>query len=163
MLKKGDDDSKSWLQWRRKTCTVASNKPREALPQTTTPCSARNTPMESSKVLFIFFSVFPPKKKKKSAKYRASPVWMLVCIQWDSHPLVWLVQSLEQTLRSLLRNVTCAGIFQLWNASFPTQAVRFGAFSGGWRERGRDLFIQVSVKWLLTCDTVQGLLALPAG
>lgn len=103
----------------------------------------------------------------KEAKYRASTVWMLVYIQWDSHPLVLLVQSFEQTLKSSLRKVTCASIFQLWNASFPTQAlritVRLAAFSGGGRQRGSYLFIQVSVKLLLTCDTMQGLLALPAG
>lgn len=141
-----------------KKCTVASNMPRAALPRTTTPCSARNMPVESCLFSFLFSYL-----KKKSAKYKTSAVWMLVCIQWDSHPLVWLVQSLEQTLRSLLQKVTCASVFQLWNASFPTQAVRLGAFSGGGRERGRDLFIQVSVKLLLTCDTVQGLLALPGG
>lgn len=30
-------------------------------------------------------------------------------------------------------------------------------------KRGSNLFIQVSVKLLLTCNTMQGLLALPAG
>lgn len=165
MLKKGDDDSKSWLQWRRrKKCIVTSNMPRAALPGATTPCSVRNIHAcgkQQGAVYFLF--CFPTKK----AKYRASTVWMLVYIQWDSHPLVLLVQSFEQTLKSSLQKVTCASIFQLWNASFPTQAlritVRLAAFSGGGRQRGSYLFIQVSVKLLLTCDTMQGLLALPAG
>ena len=159
MLKKGDNVSKSWSQWRRRRkCILASNATRAALPGANTPCSVRKHACGKQQGVVYFLFCFPTKK----AKYRTSTVWMLIYIQWDSHPL-----SLEQTLKSSLQKVTCASIFQLWNASFPAQAfritVRLGAFSGGGRERGSYLFIQVSVKLLLTCDTMQGLLALPAG
>lgn len=103
----------------------------------------------------------------KKARYRASTVWMLVYIQRDSHLLVLLAQTPEKKLTSSLQKVTCASVLQLWKASFPAQAfritVRLGAFSRGGRERGSYMFIQVSVKSPLTCDTMQGLLALPAG
>lgn len=107
------------------------------------------------------------KKTKNHPKHRAGSVWMLIYIQWDFHLLVLCRQSPEQMLKSSLQKVTCASTFQLWDASFPVQAfritVRVRTFSEGGRERGSDLFIQVSVKLPLTCDTMQGLLALPAG
>lgn len=114
---------------------------------------------------YYFFSAFLLKKKKKNPKHRAGSVWMLIYIQWDSHLPVLLVQSLEQMLKSSLQKVTCASIFQLWDATFPVEVfrIRVRAFCEGGRERGSDLFIQVSVKLPLTCDTLQGLLALPAG
>lgn len=115
----------------------------------------------------IIFFLFCFPTKKKNSKHRAGSVWMLIYIQRDSHLLVLLVQSLEQMLKSSLQKVTCASIFQLWDALFPAQVfritVRVRAFSGEGRERGSDLFIQVSVKLPLTCAPMQGLLALPAG
>lgn len=92
---------------------------------------------------YVLFSAF----LLKTPKHRAGSVWMLIYIQWESHHLVLLVQSLEQMLKSLLQKVTCASFFQLWDASFPAQVfritVRVRTFSEGGRERGSDLFINL--------------------
>lgn len=85
--KKWNDDSESWLQWRRrKQCIVASTMPRAALAGATTPCSVRNVPVESSKVVGFFLFGFPLKKKLKKSEPAQFRCWLIsneIPVSWS--------------------------------------------------------------------------------
>lgn len=113
--------------------------------------------------LFAFNFIFLKRKKKeKEVKFKKKiPVW--VQVMSIEIPVPWSCAVAGANTEIFITGGHL-GKYDMFHSLHWLLGLLFDSrLSLRGEKRGSNLFIQVSVKLLLTCDTMQGLLALPAG